>query len=168
MVSLKKSPQLRTKFLHVYIIIVVTMVILSVALVGASLVNKQIASPKPTVIYYTLAWQNQPGPFGYVTDSDTYQYINFELAIISDSDFEASSNITMLADGEISQSLVNDSLAGIQLVYDGAIPYPSEQGFIGTASLTLNVNKTVTTGSFAVGDIYGVFARPTSFGWLFS
>jgi hypothetical protein len=109
---------------------------------GILLGNFIAESDSVQVKHYTLYWQNQPRVGSMdIGDYRSFQFIFFNITIISDSNFMANTNITMLGWGSMSTSLVNDSLIGGSLYYDNAIPYDEDlrSGSIGNSQLDMEV-----------------------------
>jgi hypothetical protein len=120
-----------------------------------------------TPVYYTLDWQNQPGTPFTVTNSSTYQFFDIHLVLISDSNFTQNSNITLYAYGTMSQSFMNNSLAYIQISYDGAIPYPPTGGYSAGPNLDLTIDPN-GRGGLAFDHTVYVIAEPIFITWAFA
>ena len=129
--------------------------------------SNSAATTNPTVVSYSLQWQNQNGTPFTITDISSYQFINIDLSLSSYSNFTQNDLITMNAQGTMSQSLANSSLAYIEVIYDGAIPYPANGGFTGAYGLGLNVVPN-GTGSYAFGPTVGLHAEPKNITWAFT
>jgi hypothetical protein len=120
-----------------------------------------------TVVPYTIDWQNQPGiPFS-IANGSTYQFFDIHLVIISDSNFAQNTNITIYAYGTMSASFSNSSLEGIQISYDGAIPYPQSGGYSAGPYLDLTVNPNGHGGIVINKTVY-IISKPISVTWAFA
>lgn len=129
--------------------------------------DHSISESNSETVYYTLDWQNQAGTPFSITDLSTYQFFDIHLEITSDFGFAQNTNITLFAYGTMSESFFNSSLAYIQISYDGAIAYPSNQGYIAGPHLRLEIWPE-GRGGIALGDTVYVISEPISITWAFS
>ncbi len=131
--------------------------------------NSKQTAPRSQSATYALQWQNQNGaPFTWGNMSG-YQWINIDLSLVSDSNFAQETDIVLKAYGTMSQSLSNNSLAYIRVVYDGAVPYlGNESAYAGSYGLDLTVVRNGTVPmDYAIGPTISLLAAPTHITWKF-